>query len=147
MRIAAKPSLIVAMLIAIMGAALAKLPPPTEQQRAAAADAAAKSAWNDKMDAYRLCLVQDKIAAQFRQRSAKPSLASADSTAMTAQGTTDLAPPPSAQLAPPPCAAPAPFVAPSANKPLEASGAHSPPDTAATAPSSTQPASDQAQKK
>ena len=51
--------------------ALAKLPAATPEAQAKAAEAAAKSAWSGKVDAYQLCLAQDKVAARFRQKAAE----------------------------------------------------------------------------
>ena len=93
------------------------MPAPTEDAKAKAAEAAAKSAWTDKVAAYQLCQAQDRVAAKYRSvamSSGKPTL-----PAMTTA----------------PCADPGPYVAPMAAKPLEASGAHSPPDTAKAPPS------------
>jgi len=48
------------------GVALAKLPPLTDQQKLAAEEAKQKAAHNDKVDAYKLCLAQDRVAARTR---------------------------------------------------------------------------------
>ena len=102
--------------------AFAKLPPPTDADKAKAAEAAAKSAWADKVGLYQLCLAQDRVAAAYRN-SAK------------AAGKDVPAPGAGAMV---PCANPGPYVssvtAPAA-KPLEASGAHSPPGMATSPPS------------
>jgi hypothetical protein len=99
----------------------AKLPPPSEEAKAKASEAAARSAWTDKVGAYQLCLVADKVAAQYLAR-AKTAAAGAS------------APVP---VATPPCADPGPFAMPETPaKPLEAAGAHSPPATAVSPPSS-----------
>ena len=45
--------------------AMAKLPPPSEEAKAKAAEAAAKSAWSGKVEAYQLCKVQDAVAATY----------------------------------------------------------------------------------
>ncbi len=107
-------------------AAWAKLPPPpaTPEAKAKAAEAAAKTAWNAKVDAYKLCQAQDRVVAKYRA-----SAASAGK------------PVPTAVVATLPCTDPGPFVfAPPADaKPIEASGAHSPATTAASPPSTTQP--------
>lgn len=52
-------------LLAAAGVAQAKLPAPTEEQKAAAAATKDKQAWSDKVAAYKLCLVQDRIAASY----------------------------------------------------------------------------------
>lgn len=47
--------------------ALAKLPAPSEEAKAKAAEAAAKTAHAGKVDAYKLCKSQDKVAAHLRR--------------------------------------------------------------------------------
>ena len=106
--------------------AWAKLPPApaTPEAKIKAAEAAAKTAWSGKVDAYKLCLAQDRVAAAYRA-----SAASSGKPVPTAVAT-------------PPCADPGPFafMPPADAKPLEASGAHSPATTAASPPSTNQPA-------
>jgi hypothetical protein len=100
--------------------ALAKLPPPSPEQKAAADEAAARNAWNDKVGAYQLCKADDKVAEKYR----------ADAKA-AGKNTLPAIPTP-------PCTDPGPYVSPvtlAANKPLEASGAHSPAGTAHGPPS------------
>lgn len=170
-----KPGIAVAAVIAC-GAVLAKLPSPDDAAKATAAEAAARAAWQAKVDAFKLCKVQDTIAARFRGRhpaeaqaepgaavaTALPAAAPASSsgaplakaTASSAGNTvTAKAMPPaspasstggaatpaaataSAQVVPP-CSDPGPFAStPPEQKPLEASGAHSPVATAASPPS------------
>jgi hypothetical protein len=99
------------------GVASAKLPPAPESAKAQAAEAAAKTAWSDKVAQYQLCRSIERTAESYRQSlkaAAKP------------------APEP---VATPPCVDPGPFATPVAQKPLEASGAHSPPGTADGPPS------------
>lgn len=57
--------------------AAAKLPPPGPEAQAKAAETAAKSAWAGKVGAYKLCLAQDRVAAQYRRTAhdAKPAAA------------------------------------------------------------------------
>jgi hypothetical protein len=93
----------------------AKLPPPTDEDKAKAAEAAAKAAWADKLSAYQLCLAMERTAEVYRKSA-------------TAAGK-----PAPAPVATPPCANPGAYV--SAAKPLEAAGAHSPPETSASPPS------------
>lgn len=100
--------------------ALAKLPPPAPEAAAKAAEAAAKTAWAGKVDNYKLCLSQDKVAAHYRKTNpaAKPAAPGAAA-----------------------CADPGPFAyTPPEAKPLEAAGAHSPPGTASSPPSTQTPA-------
>ena len=122
MRIAA---LLLAALVA--APALAKLPPPTEEDKLKAAAAAAKTAWADKVGAYKTCIAQDKAVANYRGNAKAVGLTVGASTATI-----------------PACTDPGPFVemTPSANKPLEASGAHSPPGKAITPPSTNATASE-----
>jgi hypothetical protein len=98
----------------VSSAAWAKLPPPTPEAAAKAAEAAAKTAWSGKVDNYKLCLAQDRVAAHYRKTTPTAKPAAAGSAA---------------------CADPGPFAyTPPAAKPLEAAGAHSPPGTASSPP-------------
>ena len=55
---------IVAALAAVLApVALAKLPPLSDEAKAKAAEAAAKTAWSGKVDAYQLCRAQDRRSA------------------------------------------------------------------------------------
>ncbi len=62
-----------AMLLA--ATALAKLPAPSDEAKAKAAEAAAKTAWTGKLEAYQLCKSQDKVAARTKPvvKGAKPA--------------------------------------------------------------------------
>jgi hypothetical protein len=96
------------------------LPAPSPEAAAKAAETAAKAAWAGKVDNYKLCLSQDRVAAHYRKTtpSAKPATA-------VGSGCTD----------------PGPFAyTPPAAKPAEAAGAHSPPGTASSPPSTLVPA-------
>ena len=137
---------IAAAALAVTGLALAKLPPPDEAAKAKAAEAAAKTAWQGKVDAYLLCKAQDKVAAAYRKSgvaAAKPASASSapaapTPTAATASqdGGTPVAGVASPAPAWPGCADPGPFAyAPPEQKPLETSGAHSPASNATSPPS------------
>jgi len=101
------------------GAALAKLPSPSDEDKAKAAEAASKAAWSDKVGAYHLCQSMDRVASTYRARS-------------VAAGH-----PASAPEQTPACSDPGAYtpITPQASKPLEASGAHSPPGTATSPPS------------
>jgi hypothetical protein len=109
---------------------LGKLPAPSDEAKAAAAETAAKAAWADKVGAYKLCQSQDRVAAEYR-KSGKASAPAAVQTAAPASGAS---PAPVTIAA---CADPGPYVSvtPAASKPLEAAGAHSPPGTATSPPS------------
>ena len=127
-----KHVLLPAALSVVCACALAKLPPLDDAAKAKAAEAAAKAAWQGKVDAYQLCKAQDKVAAVYRKKAGAASTpqAAAPAAQPAASGT------PVAAKPPPPCADPGPFAynAPE-QKPLEASGAHSPAGTAASPPS------------
>jgi hypothetical protein len=56
------------LLAALVGTAVAKLPAPSDEAKAKAAEAAAKTAHAGKVDAYKLCLSMDKVAADYRTR-------------------------------------------------------------------------------
>jgi hypothetical protein len=117
-----KKFLILSLLAAASAASLAKLPPLSDEAKAKAAEAAAKTAWSGKVDAYQLCKSQDKVAAAY-YKSAK---AAGKETK-----------PPAAA---PACADPGAFAyTPPEAKPIEASGAHSPAGTATSPPSTKQP--------
>ena len=147
-----KQLLLPAVLAAACSLALAKIPPPVldDAAKAKAAEAAAKTAWTGKVDAYLLCKSQDKVAAHYRKtagslaagaaaapaKDAKPA-ASAAAPAAGAGTATAVAGAPT----PTPCADPGPFAyTPPEQKPIEASGAHSPPGNASSPPSTTTPA-------
>lgn len=76
----------------------AKLPAPSDEAKAKAGEAATKTAWAGKVDAYLLCKSQDKVVAQYKNvpasKEAKPP----------AKGASAAAPAPGA------CADPGPFV-------------------------------------
>lgn len=106
-------------------AAHAKLPappPPTEEAKAKAAEAAARTAWAAKVDAYKLCAYMDKAASNYFK------------TAAAAGKSVNPA------VAAPSCADPGVF-AYSPPKPIEAAGAHSPTETAKSPPNTNAPAS------
>jgi hypothetical protein len=94
--------------------AAAKLPALSPEAQAKADEAKAKSAWSDKVAAYKLCEAQDRVVAQYRK------------TAANAKPGTET----------PPCADPGPFSPAASAPPLEAAGAHSPAQTAAQPPNS-----------
>ena len=111
---------LIALLIA--APAFAKMPALSDEAKAQAAEAAAKTSWSDKVGQYQTCRAQDRAVEAYR-KNAQASRSSIPVPAST-----------------PPCADPGPYVTattPAANKPLEASGAHSPPGAAVSPPSST----------
>jgi len=117
----------------------AKLPPMSPEAQAKADEAKAKTAWTEKVAAYQLCKSMDRVAESYFKR-VKSSAQSpkAAPAASAASAPTAAASAPGTPVATAPCTDPGPFIAasPAASKPLEASGAHSPPATAATPPSS-----------
>ena len=118
-----KKFLMTSLLLGACALAVAKLPPPSAEAKAKSDEVAAKAAWTGKADSYQLCQSQDRVAASYYK------------SAQAAGKTTKLA------AATPACADPGTFayVAPEKSKPLEASGAHSPAETAASPPSSKAP--------
>ncbi|MDR3453554.1 MAG: hypothetical protein P4L96_12270 [Rhodoferax sp.] len=93
-----KQLLIASLIFVACGAALAKLPTPvlSDEAKAKALEAAAKTAWSGKVDAYMLCKSQDKVAALYFQ---------------SAKSAGKETPPPVATA---PCVDPGPFVSPPA---------------------------------
>ena len=104
--------------------AWAKMPVPnlSDEAKAKAAEAAAKTAWSNKVADFQLCRSMDRVAAVYAADAKKAGK--------------DVKP-----TATPPCGDPGAFAykAPD-TKPIEAAGAHSPPGTAASPPSTLTPA-------
>lgn len=105
----------------VAGSAMAKLPPPSDEAKAKAAETAARTAWTDKVAAYKQCQTMDRVAALYLERA-------------RAAGK------PVQPVATPPCSDPGPFSY--TPKPIEAAGAHSPPATASSPPNTTKPAAE-----
>ena len=81
------PALIVA--AALAAPAFAKLPPPSDEAKAKAAEAAAKTAWTDKVGAYQLCRAMDRAAEHYRKAekaAGKDAPAAVDTPACTDPG-------------------------------------------------------------
>ena len=118
-----KKLLITSLLLGACSLAAAKLPPPTPEAKAKSDEAAAKAVWAGKIDAFQLCQSQDRVAASH--------LKSAQAAGKEVKPAT----------ATPPCADPGAFAyaSPETPKPLEASGAHSPTETASAPPSTKVP--------
>lgn len=113
-------SLLAACAASISTLAFAKLPAPSPEAAAKAAEAAAKTAWSGKVDNYKLCKAQDRVAAHYRKTTPNAAPPSADSAA---------------------CMDPGPFAyTPPTAKPLESAGAHSPPGIASSPPNTVTPA-------
>jgi hypothetical protein len=77
---------------ALAMSALAKLPAPSDEAKAKAAEAAAKTAWAGKVDAYKLCKSMDAVAADYAAKAKKAGKEVKPATATA------------------PCADPGPFV-------------------------------------
>jgi hypothetical protein len=135
-----------AALMAFALVAAAKLPPLDDAAKAKAAEAAAKAAWQAKLDGYQLCKAQDRVAAYYRKTSGSPTTAkdAADAKSVKTPAAPPAASTPAAAASGTPVAASAPtpgtdpgafaYNAPE-QKPLETSAAHSPAGTAASPPS------------
>lgn len=109
--------------IILVGAVSAKLPPLSDEAKVKAAEAAAKASWTDKVGLYKVCAAMDRVADAYHK------------TARSAGNDSPAAPGLAPCADPGPFAAPATLMTPSASKPLEASGAHSPPGMAVSPPS------------
>lgn len=103
--------------------ALAKLPPLSDAEKAKAQEAAARTQWSDKVAAYQLCESMNQVASRYLY---SPQ---AQGKAVSPVSTPD-------------CVHPGEFsYTPQAEtKPIEAAGAHSPPQAATAPPSTQQPA-------
>jgi hypothetical protein len=78
--------MLTAVALAVSGAVLAKIPPPVldEAAKAKAAEAAAKTAYTAKLEAYQMCKAQDRVAANYRKNhpnAAKPAGAASGTAA------------------------------------------------------------------
>ena len=117
-----KKVLIALLLTGMASFTLAKLPTLNPEAKAKADETAAKTTWSGKVDGYLMCKSQDKVADQYF-KSGKAASAG-------------VKPPAGA----PACADPGPFAyTPDQQKPLEASGAHSPAGNAVSPPSTRLP--------
>lgn len=73
-----KRFMLTAAALAVSVTVFAKIPPPVldEAAKAKAAEAAARSAWQAKVEAYQLCKAQDRVAARYKaNRPAKAAMA------------------------------------------------------------------------
>lgn len=102
------PRFLSAVLLAALAAgAHAKLPAPDDAAKAKAAEAAAKTAWQGKVDNFQLCKAQDKVAAKVRKGPAPATPPCADPGPFV-YTPPDAAPAAAAPAAPAPAAAAAP---------------------------------------
>jgi hypothetical protein len=107
MNIVIKSSILLAVSLSL-STAYAKLPAPSDEAKAKAAEASAKTAWNDKVGAYKLCLWQDKVAARYYSDAKRANKETKPAVATTACAD------PGAFVYPPPVAAVAAASAPAA---------------------------------
>jgi hypothetical protein len=98
----------------------AKLPAPSDEAKAKAAEAAAKTAWADKVGGYQLCQAMNRAADHYRKDHKDAPAA----------------------VATPACADPGAFVPPAPAAPLEAAGAHSPATMATSPPAGKTPSAE-----
>lgn len=75
-----KHILLLTTVLALSGAALAKLPAPSEEAKAKAAEAAAKTAHGNKVADYQLCKSREKVAAHYYKTTGKGKPASKEPT-------------------------------------------------------------------
>lgn len=88
--------------LACAGSAWAKLPPPSDEAKQKADEAKAKAAHGDKIAAFQLCKVQDKLVARYSKAKAGASAACQDPgpfVAQTAAASAPAAPPAAAKPA------------------------------------------------
>jgi len=111
------------------GVALAKLPAPDAATKAKTDETAAKAAWQAKVDTYKLCKTQDRIAARFGKKGPAKGAASAAGATRTAT------------TAPPGGAAPSTASASAAAVTAEAKPAPGPASAAASTADKTTPVS------
>jgi len=106
-----------ALALVASGTALAKIPAPVldDAAKAKAAEAAAKTAWQGKVDGYQLCKSQDRVAAHYKK------------TAGGGKDAKAAAAPAAGAPATPACADPGPFVYPPPAAPAAATTAAAPP--------------------
>lgn len=99
-----------AAVLAVPLGASAKLPAPSDEAKAKAAEAAAKTAHNGKVDAYKLCQSMDRVAAAYRasaKKSGKDVKPATDTPACADPGAFVYTPPAAAPAASGAAAAPA----------------------------------------
>jgi len=77
-------TLLAALAVALSLPALAKLPAPSDEAKAKAAEAAAKTAWSNKVANYQLCKSMDKVAASYHAQAKKEGKAVKPAAAATA---------------------------------------------------------------
>ncbi|MFL6693615.1 MAG: hypothetical protein ACJ8GO_11700, partial [Ramlibacter sp.] len=113
------PALVLA---AAASTASAKLPAMDDAAKAKAAEAAAKAAWQAKVDTYQLCKVQDRIATRYgdKAHAIKAPASAASASAVKTTAATPAAPASAAS-------APASAAAAAGDKPTPVASAGAPP--------------------
>ena len=97
-------------LAGMSGLVAAKLPPLSDEAKAKAAEAAAKTAWSGKVEAWQLCKSQDRVAAFYYKTSkaeGKPTAAPVETPACVDPGPFVYSPPGAPVVAAAAAAAPA----------------------------------------
>ncbi len=121
------------LLLTVSGVSLAKLPASSELEKDLALRNASRQTWSTKLDAFASCQAQDRVVKKYQD-----GLRSQGKAVPVGLDTG-------------PCTDPGPYAAdagtPIANRPTEASGAHSPPGTAVTPPSTIIPQAELQKKK
>lgn len=117
--------------LAVSGLALAKLPPLDDAAKAKAVETAAKATWQAKVDAYKLCQAQDRVAGQYRKGAAsRPAVnVPAGAAVPTAAPATTAAAKPAVPASPTPASP-----SNAANAPTASQGGGTPAPTVAAAP-------------
>lgn len=75
-----KKTLLLISVLALSGAAMAKLPAPSDEAKAKAAEAAAKTAHGNKVADYQLCKSREKVAAHYYKTTGKGKPAPKEAT-------------------------------------------------------------------
>ncbi len=104
-----------AVLVAMSSVVSAKLPAPSDEAKAKAAEASAKTAWAGKVEGFKLCQAQDKVAAHYKKLPlAKGAVAPVAGTSVVPAapiaGASAVASAPAVVAAPAACVDPGPFV-------------------------------------
>lgn len=96
----------------VAAGACAKLPALSDEAKAKAAEAAAKTAWSGKVDAYQLCKAQDRVAGYYaKSKSGAKDVKLSAKEAKAAAAASTCADPGAFVYNPAPTAAPAPVAA------------------------------------
>jgi hypothetical protein len=102
-----KRSSLAALALLAAGAVFAKLPPVSDEAKAKAAEAAAKTAWANKVAGFQLCRSMDRVATSYQaaaRKAGKPASAPAATPACADPGPFAYTPAPAAAATPAPAA-------------------------------------------